>query len=752
MLESLQNEELEYQKLTPEEQQRRGILGRLIGICADFIDPTRNGRHYSEQLWEKTFEDPIMVERIENGVCYGELGHPADREETDMEKIAICLPEVPKKGKDGKLRAVFDILNTPNGRILKTLCEYGSTLGISSRGSGDTYPGSDGNEEVDPDSYTCQGFDVVLIPAVKSARLQYVTESLNHTKSLKESLEEMVKGASEEDKKVMEETLDNLHLNESAESDLKDAVRETIEYIKDAFPIEPEHWYGFNSWDEVLENLDYNPADLIETADGLITELDRSIKATERIVKHSKLDPKVDFVLTDDPDYEIEKDLRSELRTAYNKYAKELYPDMDDSYLRETIEKDLTESKRNTDNMNLVETDYDDSGKPWAEVKKELKKKFENKGYTDVIVERVKSDTKGLKMYSVYGNKLDESQLDEEKEILYVIKDKHGNQLSRPTADDSELWDRVESRDPDGRKGLRVVAYTGTSESLEDSTSSFDIQDEPEEEPVVDDEDSLVEELQDVLKKNKELEQSVLSLNEKLSVCYAKETKYTERIDTLRESVLKLTESANKGKALSVRAEKLQEQLNKKDNIISEKNRKIQTLAEEVNKNVSARKALNEEARNSMRSNNALKEELNTYKDEIRKLTEAVEDLKKDIQLKKSNYSKKLEESNKLVEKYKNVTKNVVDRYIASQARRLGASVNEIKNRLPESYSLDDIDKVCEDFRDYKLNISKLPFSAMKLNEDITFKAKPSTNDLIPENINEDDEVDEQLMSLLKRD
>ena len=179
MLESLNTNNLEYQKLTKDEMSRRGILGRLVGACADIINPTRNGRKYSEKLWENVFEDPIMKERIENGVCYGELGHPADREETDMEKIAVCLAEVPKKGADGKLRAVFDILNTPNGRILKSLCDYGSTLGISSRGSGDLEVGYDGQESVNPDTYNCEGFDIVLIPAVKDARLQYVTESFH---------------------------------------------------------------------------------------------------------------------------------------------------------------------------------------------------------------------------------------------------------------------------------------------------------------------------------------------------------------------------------------------------------------------------------------------------------------------------------------------------------------------------------------------------------------------------------------------
>ena len=105
---------LTYEKLSKEEMEQRGILGRLVGVCASFIAPTRNGRKYPEQLWENIFNSDIMKERIANGVCFGELGHPADREETDMEKVCICMPEAPKKGSDGKLRAVFDILDTLN--------------------------------------------------------------------------------------------------------------------------------------------------------------------------------------------------------------------------------------------------------------------------------------------------------------------------------------------------------------------------------------------------------------------------------------------------------------------------------------------------------------------------------------------------------------------------------------------------------------------------------------------------------------
>ena len=615
MLESLKTENLEYQKLSQDEQQRRGILGRLVGTVADFISPTRNGRHYSEELWEKTFNDPIMKERIENGVCYGELGHPLDREETDIEKIAVCMSEVPKKSKDGKLTAVFDILDTPNGRILKTLCDYGSILGVSSRGSGDTFPGNDGNEEVDPDSYTCQGFDIVLIPAVKSARLQYVTESLDtsNKKSLRESLQDVVNNASDNDKKIMENTLDNL------------------------------------------------------------------------------------------------------------------------------------------------------------------------------------------------GIELKESENQKEK-VLFIIKDRNGHQLSRPIEDDGELWDRVESMDPNGRRGLTVVAYVpnkndSLDESLdvydienvlkrlkdyvneyyeehgsewtdisepsqikdlervinylyilqsekpeffesldENSTSSFDIDEVSEDDAVVDNE-AMLEELQTLLKQKQESDQKIIDLNEKLSVCYAKEESTGNKINSLKSQVEKLTEGSNQAVALKTKVRKLEEEL-------QSKNKEKEKLNQRISTNNNARKALTEDVNSKQDTISKLNEALKTSSDKIKSLTEEIEDLKKDLQLNKNSYSKKLEKSNKLVENYKKITSSVVNRYIESQALKLGISANEIRNKLPESYNIDDIDAICEDLQTYKLNMSKLPFTTM---QSVKVAPKSIQNEsLLPKGA-EDDFVDEQLLGLLEQ-
>ena len=229
------NEGIQYKKLSPEEMKERGILGRLIGPCADFNNATRNGRKYSEQLWENVFNDPIMQEKIRNGVCFGELGHPEDRTEIDMEKIAVCLREQPVKNEKGQLCAVFDILDTPNGRILKTLCDYGSTVGVSSRGQGDIITDINGEEAVDPDTYECECWDVVLVPAVESARMTYVKEGLEDKKYLKmkKALTESLNNATEEDKKVMKETLSELNIKLDEDTSNMDK-EDTAEYVAQA--------------------------------------------------------------------------------------------------------------------------------------------------------------------------------------------------------------------------------------------------------------------------------------------------------------------------------------------------------------------------------------------------------------------------------------------------------------------------------------------------------------------------------------
>ena len=209
-------EALQMQPLSEEEKASRHILGRLYGPIATCKEGTRNGRKYNKELWIKALNDEIFQEKIANKSLFLELGHPADREETDMSCVCACIPEMPKIVNDD-LYAYVDILDTPNGRLLKTFCDYGFIPGISSRGSGDIMA----NDEVDPETFFLETWDIVQLPAVKKARLA-MCESLNNKKSLKVALQESYDAANEKDKKVMKETLDNLDikLDETVEDEI----------------------------------------------------------------------------------------------------------------------------------------------------------------------------------------------------------------------------------------------------------------------------------------------------------------------------------------------------------------------------------------------------------------------------------------------------------------------------------------------------------------------------------------------------
>lgn len=207
-------EALKMQPLSQEEMTARHILGRLYGPIATCIESTRNGRLYNKPLWEKALEDDIFLEKVATKALFLELGHPADREETDMKQACACIPEVPKiVGED--LYAYVDILDTPNGRLLKTLVDYGFVPGISSRGSGDVMD----NNQVDPETFFLETWDIVQLPAVKKARLN-VCESLDSNNiKLKKALVESYKAAKEEDKDTMKKALENLNIDIDTELD-----------------------------------------------------------------------------------------------------------------------------------------------------------------------------------------------------------------------------------------------------------------------------------------------------------------------------------------------------------------------------------------------------------------------------------------------------------------------------------------------------------------------------------------------------
>lgn len=280
----------------------------------------------------------------------------------------------------------------------------------------------------------------------------------------------------------------------------------------------------------------------------------------------------------------------------------------------------------------------------------------------------------------------------------------------------------------------------------------------------------LLTQLQESLQTQQRLLDNVSELQEKLSVSYTKETTYQEEIEKYQKAIVRLKESANRLKIAENKIQKLQEQLNESNEQIQNQNAICKDLKQKLSQSTNQNKTLNEslEKINSSSSksitqlNNKvteLMEQISTLKDsnenDKQKLSEEYESKLKDSQIKQKELNGKVEKYKSIAEKYQKIALKSVDKYIESKAVSLGISANEIKNRLSETYTFTDIDNICENLRQYKININNLPFSSNTISKQITESSRVSTRaskneSILPKNkMYEDvDEVDEQLLSL----
>lgn len=170
------------------------VLATLFGTLSDYGHETRNDRWYTGSLWKKVLNDPLFQEALRTKTSFGEADHPLDVEnrlETHIPYVSHIIRE--PRINEGKqvVEGYLDILDTPNGRIIKTLLDYGCILGVSSRGSGDLIS-VDGKVVVDENTYTFVTWDIVARPSNQMARVHEIDTVDQNGKTAFESLKEQV--------------------------------------------------------------------------------------------------------------------------------------------------------------------------------------------------------------------------------------------------------------------------------------------------------------------------------------------------------------------------------------------------------------------------------------------------------------------------------------------------------------------------------------------------------------------------------
>jgi len=131
----------------------------------------KNGRMYRSETLAKEV-GRYNEEYVTKGRAFGELGHP-DTPSINLDRVSHLITNLKQEGNIwvGKAK----ILETPMGKIAKSLMEGGACLGVSSRGMG-SLKEVNGVNVVQDDYYLATAADIVADPSAPGAFVQGIME------------------------------------------------------------------------------------------------------------------------------------------------------------------------------------------------------------------------------------------------------------------------------------------------------------------------------------------------------------------------------------------------------------------------------------------------------------------------------------------------------------------------------------------------------------------------------------------------
>ena len=189
----------------------------IKGIFMQSDVKNKNGRIYPKEILQKEVAR-YNREFINKNRAFGELGHP-DGPTVNLERVSHMIKSLTPEGSNfiGEAR----VLDTPYGKIVKSLIDEGASLGVSSRGMG-TLVNTGGANIVKDDFYLATAADIVADPSAPDAFVEGIMEGkewvwnngilkeqeINELKLQAESKERMARA--EKNAKVFESFLKNL--------------------------------------------------------------------------------------------------------------------------------------------------------------------------------------------------------------------------------------------------------------------------------------------------------------------------------------------------------------------------------------------------------------------------------------------------------------------------------------------------------------------------------------------------------------
>jgi hypothetical protein len=144
----------------------------IKGIFLQAEQVNRNGRMYPLAIMEREV-NRYNENFVQKGRALGELGHP-DGPTVNLDRVSHKICELYRDGNNfiGKAQ----LLETPMGKIAKSLIGEGVCLGVSSRGVGSLKMTNEGHKVVGEDFMLATAADIVADPSAPDAFVQGIME------------------------------------------------------------------------------------------------------------------------------------------------------------------------------------------------------------------------------------------------------------------------------------------------------------------------------------------------------------------------------------------------------------------------------------------------------------------------------------------------------------------------------------------------------------------------------------------------
>lgn len=629
---------------------RPGCLGRLEGPICDWKEPTQNNHYYTRNHWKRVFNLPWVKKAMETKTLFGEADHPDNRVEPRLKEAAVVLTEYQERPEEMDYYGKFDILDTPSGRILRTLAEYGSKLGVSSRGKG-TLKRVNGRNTVDENTYIFGGFDVVAIPAVAKARQEFIKESEEM-----DGMKKRIKDQISECATIPELTAVKTMLSkDDTFSDIVESIDEKINKMS-ASEAQASAEADEAEEKEVKEEMDVQDKTEAEVKEEPVSieETKETESADEPALKSETPEP-VNDTITDG--------LMVDLRKAYETIAEQTkkIESLEDELQANTIDRE--ESIDNIQQINALMQE----NQSYADVVEAMRSEIESK--TEMIQQlskRPANAASGVSRSIVIGLKEQVQALRESDHEKSSKLESLQEQFEKASLGLKDAQKRLTSKTREAKDLHEELK--DTQKELLDTTANLDAKNEElqkackELDAVSKNVETLASELSGKDHDLEEAQKDIKALHERLD----------SSLDEAKQLEGMLTEANGNIEDAASDLDEANKEIERLENLLAEKEEKIAHLEADMEQMEEEKNSLDAEAEESTNAYNGLVDEYNSVLKENEKLRSF---------------------------------------YLEQKAARSGYTADALRRILPEGFTMEDVDAALSSRTSLRRKMSSLPIS-----------------------------------------